>query len=528
MSELVIKGDGSFAYIPVCDAGDPPDYNLVQLIPIPVEFGTQAEPKRIWSNGSCSLECYSYVDTGGYVHYTMKWSPLPGWTAPPSPPYYTEIGNVSEMYIGCYKTGTNAYVGWCLSENTFPYSNGTMFNGTYANLEQSITEIPDWDESPADDTNNPDNMLARGGEFADTDPLGFGNDEIDVPDVINELSYSGFITAYKLDDGGIQNLGAAIFTTNTWTNLQNKFNGVGDPVSYIISAVEIPYSANPDGAQDFNLGGIKVVDNNNNYLSVPCLNHRYHMLNFGSLTLKETWGTEKDYSGTSVSIYLPYVGVKDLDTALVMNSVITVKAMLDVWTGDLLYMLVISNKNAAYKYLGSSGIVYRFQGNCGKSIPIGKTDNTTQMLAIAGSIASMGVGLASGLPTGAMGYTVGNEFGASGDVSGNVNPRLVGGGAAGMIGALTMGPKISMAGGVAGAIGRGDYQQPYLIIKQSVPVYPKDWRAHFGAPRYQTFTLNTLTGYVKCADVHAESIEGANDAERAAIEQALKAGVFMS
>lgn len=390
-----------------------------------------------------------------------------------------------------------------------------------------VEENEDWDDSPSDNPSDPGNALARGGEFADTDPLGFGNDDIDVPDTIPEISYSGFISAYKLDDGGVGNLGAAIFTTNTWTNLQNKFNGVGDPISYIISAVEIPYSANPDGVKDFNLGGIKIVDNNNNYVSVSYLNHRYHRLNFGSLTLKETWGTEKDYSGTSVSIYLPYVGVKDLDTAIVMNSVITVKAMLDVWTGDLLYMLVISNKNAAYKYLGSSGIVYRFQGNCGKSIPIGKTDNTTQILAIAGSIASMGVGLASGLPTGAMGYTVGNEFGASGDVSGNVNPRLVGGGAAGMIGALTMGPKISMAGGVAGAIGRGDYQQPYLIIKQSVPVYPKDWRAHFGAPRYQTFTLGDLSGYVKCADVHPDSIEGANDAERAAIEQALKAGVFM-
>lgn len=527
MSELVIKDETGFVNIPVTDVGDPADYSLVQQMPVPVEFGTDANKKRIWSSGQAYLDAYHYVDTQGYHHYNLDWNPLAGWSPDPPPPYVTSIGNVDEILIGCAKSGNNAVVSWSVT-GIFPNSNGILFNGTYAALEPDLSEVRDWDESPTDDENNPFGENPMGGEYADTAPLGFGNDDIDVPDTIPEISYSGFISAYKLDDGGVGNLGAAIFTTNTWTNLQNKFNGVGDPISYIISAVEIPYSADPDGVKDFNLGGIKIVDNNNNYVPVSYLEHRYHRLNFGSLTLKETWGTEKDYSGTSVSIYLPYVGVKDLDTAVVMNSVITVKAMLDVWTGDLLYLLVISNKNAAYKYLGSSGIVYRFQGNCGKSIPIGKTDNTTQMLAIAGSIASMGVGLASGLPTGAMGYTVGNEFGASGDVSGNVNPRLVGGGAAGMIGALTMGPKISMAGGVAGAIGRGDYQQPYLIIKQSVPVYPKDWRAHFGAPRYQTFTLNTLTGYVKCSDVHADSIEGANDAERAAIEQALKAGVFMS
>ena len=503
------------------DIPQAPDFITVANIPVPGQTNNNTAT-AVYDN------VYSYLNIkhDGQQYASVSYSTTAkrcGVFAIP----YTQAGVDGVQIIGINGVDDASLMN-AAQTGGYDYNNYIVGFLPWSEVENHIVEDEAWDESPADDANNPDNMLPRGGEFADTDPLGFGNDEIDVPDVINELSYSGFITAYKLDDGGVQNLGAAIFTNNTWTNLQNKFNGVGDPVSYIISAVEIPYAATQDAYQDFNLGGIKVVDNNNNYLSLPCLHHRYHRLNFGSLTLKETWGTEKDYSGTSVSIYLPYVGVKDLDTALVMNSVITVKAMLDVWTGDLLYLLVISNKNAAYKYLGSSGIVYRFQGNCGKSIPIGKTDNTTQMLAIAGSIASMGVGLASGLPTGAMGYTVGNEFGASGDVSGNVNPRLVGGGAAGMLGALTMGPKISMAGGIAGAIGRGDYQQPYLIIKQSVPVYPKDWRAHFGAPRYQTFTLGDLNGFVKCADVHAESIEGANDAERAAIEQALKAGVFMN
>ena len=263
MSEYIIRGDESYSNIPIIDVGDPPDYATAYMVPISVEFGTQANKKRIWKSGQSYLDAYSYVDTGGYIHYELEWYPLPGWNSPSNPPYVSNIGNIDTLYIAACKTGDDALVGFVGDPANFPYYNQILFNGTYENLGPSITEVADWDESPTDNSEDTQNMLPRGGEFADTDPLGYGNDEIDVPDVINELSYSGFITAYKLDDGGVQNLGAAIFTSNTWTNLQNKFNGVGDPVSYIISAVEIPYAATADGWQDFNLGGIKVVDNNN-------------------------------------------------------------------------------------------------------------------------------------------------------------------------------------------------------------------------------------------------------------------------
>ena len=410
---------------------------------------------------------------------------------------------------------------------TSPYS-FTLFKGSLATAiaANAITNLEQpWDESPSADPNDPGQTSPQGGEFADTDPLGYGNAEIDVPDTIDELDYSGFITLYKCDDNAVQKIGAAIFSTNTWTNLQNKFSGIGDPIQYIISAVEVPYSA-PSGTKNFNLGGIEIVNNSGNYVSVATPTKRFNMLNFGSVTLKETWGTEKDYSTTDVAIYLPYVGVKDLDTTIVMNSTITVKAMLDVWTGDLLYMIIVNNKSAAYKYLGSSGIAYRFQGNCGIHVPIGKADNTNQLLTLAGSIASMGVGLAAG-GAGLGGYNIDSDFDASRNYGPNVSPKMVGGGAAGLLGGLMMGQKVSLAGGAQGGIGRADYQQPYLILKQSIPVYPANWRSHFGAPRYQEFRLEELHGYVQCADVHAEDIPGANDAERAAIEMALKAGVFV-
>lgn len=385
----------------------------------------------------------------------------------------------------------------------YNYNNYIVGFLPWSEVENHIVEDAAWDESPADNANNPDNMLAMGGEFAETDPFGYGNEDMEIPSTVLELDYSSFITAYTCDDAAIGNIGSAIFSDNTWQSLKMKFDGVGNPIDYIISAVEIPYSPGGTG-QNFNLGGVDIETAGGNKIAVSVMTNRYYLLNFGAITLKETWGTEKDYSTTDVAIYLPYVGVKDLDASVLVNSTITVKAWLDAWTGDLLYLIQVSNKSRAYKYLASSGILYHFQGNCGKQVPIGRADNSSQTLALFGALGSMGVGLATG----------------------NVGAAL--GGAAGLIGASAMSPKVSMAGGISGAIGRGDQQDAWLIIKQSVPIYPKDWRAHFGAPRYQTFTLGDLNGFVKCADVHAESIEGANDAERAAIEQVLKAGVFMN
>lgn len=426
-----------------------------------------------------------------------------------SPTWY----GFSALY-GNDATQATLYFVWCTGDEEFAQNVMNNYVGSQSLNQYGFTvgvfsesDLPpaaEWDDSPAADENDPNNLGPAGGEYADTDPFGYGNTDIDLPEQIVEMDYSGFITPYKLDNGGLFALAGGIFSNDTWTTLKNKFNGVGNPIDYIVSAVEIPYSGSDDATKNFNLGGVDVVKGNGDNVPLPYFTHRYEKLSFGSLTLKETWGTEKDYSTTNVSIYLPYVGLKDLDTAIIMNSTITLTAIIDIWSGDLLYVMKINNKSMAYKYLASSGLVYRFQGNCGKQIPIGKVDNSNQLMAMTGSMASMGVGLMTG------------------------NPMAAIGGAGGLIASAAMAPKVSMTGGITGAIGRGDTDEPYLIITQSVPVYPKNWRAHFGAPRYQTFTLGDLSGYVKCSDVHADSIEGANDAERAAIEQALKAGVFMN
>ena len=528
MGEYIIQGDAGFQNIPVMNGGDPIDYSKANMIPINVEFGTQSEKKRIWKSGSAYIDAYYYTDTHGYGHYSIEWYPLPGWTLSQQPPYFNEIGNISTLYIGAvYSEGENktGYMAWNYEES-LPNPYGVLFNGAFDNMG-AVASL-DWDDTPTpSDSDDPFRTSPQGGEFADREEFGRTTD-IDLPGVPDEIILSDFITIYSLDGADIAAIGTAIFTDNTWANFQNKFiGGIGDPISYIISAVEVPVGKTIDGTKKFNLGGVNVSTANGTEIPVSYAQFRYKTLDFGAITLKEVWGSEKDYSQTSVAIYLPYVGVHDLDTAQLMNAEIHLKGCLDITNGDLMYALVVSKKNRPGVYVESKGITYRFQGNCARQIPIGKVDSTTQLLAMTGAIASMGIGLASGMPFGAGGYNPSKELWASGDYEANVNTRAIAGGGAGILGAAAMGPKVSMSAGLSGAIGRADVQRPYLIITQNVPIYPNNWRAHFGAPRYQTFTVGDLHGYTQFADYHSEQIEGANDAERAAIEQAMKAGVFL-
>lgn len=509
MGEYIIQGNGSYESIPVMNAGYPPDYSKVRMIPISVEYGTLNEPVRIWQSGSAFMDAVYYRDTQGGNHWVIRWCTLPGWpganTDPTNPKVSELAGEIDTVYIGAVysQDGDNpatSRMDWS-PDGSFPNPYGIMYNGAFDDMGAVIDN--NWDETPTpSDYDDPSRTSPQGGEFADREEFG-QTDDIDIPLEAQEIALSGFITMYSLNQGEVAALGDAIFTNDTWTNLRNKFNGVGDPISYIISAVEIPVPPSTDNSKNFNLGGVEIENRQGNPVPIHCTTFRYKNLAFGSVTLKETWGSEKDYSQTSVSIYLPYVGVKDLDAEMVVNSTLTLKGCIDISNGDLFYALIVNKSDRPGVYIGSSGVAYRFQGNAGRQIPVGRADNTGQLAAMFGGMASMGVGLVSG------------------------NPMMAVGGAAGIIGGAAMGQKVSMASGAGGSIGRADVQYPYLIITRKVPVYPNDWRAHFGATRYQTFTVSDVHGYTQFADYHADQIEGANDAERAAIEQAMKAGVFL-
>ena len=416
----------------------------------------------------------------------------------------------NKIYIFClsYDTGyTYVYQVFAdnASEAKTAVQNGTqtqsaniLYRNKTAVAEGSlITDIGDWDEEPTPDGADPFGSFGGGG--ADRQDFGV-NDNFLASDLEADLpegnDYGAFVTPYELTTANMQAVGSNLFKNNFWSNLSNKFSGLSDPLSMILSAVELPVSnSNYATNATFKLGGVPVEDDDGFYITVSKLTRRYDIYSCGAITLKETWGSGKDYSDTSIDIYLPFVGMRELDPHVVIGTKITLYARLDRWTGDILYQLHVDNATVGGKYYRQAGVVYRFGGNCGIKVPMGRVDNSAAVTNLVGSVAGLALGMATGNPLGA-------AAGVAAGVSGAQN-------------ILSRGftPTVHSSGGISGPTGIMDQMKPYLIIKRSVPHYPADWRTHIGAPNYQMFTISDLSGFTLFSELHLENMTGASKEE---------------
>lgn len=390
----------------------------------------------------------------------------------------------------------------------FNYNNYVVQWVSEEDAEESIEADYAWDEPPSTNPDDINNVDPSGGEYADTDDF-FDSDDIipndfPLPDAID---YGKFLTCYMLDSGDLNTLGDNLFFADFWATLRNKFDGLTDPLSCVMRCHELPIKPSYIGrvSADFALGGDKLyVDGNP--VSVHKAVVRFQNVSCGSIAVKEVWGSAKDYSDVDISIFLPFVGVKQLDPDLIVGNTIELLCRFDVWTGDIVYLLYQNNADIGGKYYKQSALIYRFTGNCASDVPIGRVDNSKAILGvisgivgIAGGVAMAGVGGAALAAKGAAGAgAAGASLGISAGVN-TVDKSL------GMIGEGFR-PIINTSGSVAGAPGLMDMQTPYLIIKRGVPEYPINWRHQIGAPRNQNLPVSGLHGFTKFSDIYIENL----------------------
>lgn len=402
-----------------------------------------------------------------------------------------------------------------------------------------LVEGRDWDETPSENPEDPEGTEPTGGEFADRMPFDDTTQQTLLmtpnPEATMNMSYGGMLRTYVLSQSYLTAVSSALFSGNFWTNLKNKFAGLSDPMEMIVNCIQIPVAVPNTGAATFRIGGVELDDDNGDPVSVQMTNSRYLQLAFGSITLKEVWGSAKDYSDCSISIYLPYVGVKELDPDICVGCTLTLTGTLDFWTGDVLYLLHISNADMSKKYFAAQSFAYRWSGNCGKTVPIGRVDTTNKMLGIIGTIAGLTAGAAA-VGVG-LGGAASGVIGAAGLASQGMAGAATGGITAGLgtatAGAAVMGatvakalhsgfkPTVQSSSGVSGAPGQMDIQKAYIMVKRGVPKYPNGWRDTIGAPNYQTFSGVSMSGYTLFSEIHLTGMGDAAEEERAELERIL-------
>ena len=268
---------------------------------------------------------------------------------------------------------------------------------------------------------------------------------------------------------------------------------ISNPLDYVIGLNIIP-------SQGLSIGALSEIKFGftSSGVSMPRLSNQYFSVDCGSISFPPLCGdTFLDYAPYSkFSIYLPYIGVKDVDANDFVGHTIGVFYHGDTVTGGVT------------AYITKDGsVMYQYSGCCALNIPL-SADNWGNTISGAVQIATSLV--AAGASGGAAGVAMAAAKGAA---SVAANPSL-------------LSPQVSHSGAVSGGAGCMAVQYPF-VIREAVRFHSTSGFNKFsGYPSYYNRSLGDVSGFTTVLDVHLENIP-ATSVEIAEIENLLKSGVIL-
>ena len=495
-----------------------------------LDFAGAANNEIIWKSGNAQLK---KIDNGTISwHNTGSGGGMYG------------IGAVSHVALILYKYQTDSI---CLAY--YAANNGDvttiidkanhdnfsgdfrLYRGTIENAGANYADIvlSTWEDTPTMEDQSDDII---GGELADLMEWS-GGDIQSVGDIFSSLGWNdadnpnaqtgldpyssagnSFFTPYVLSPAQFANLGYCMFSSSMWNTISQWFSGPENVLAGILRVLDFPCYPSAGAGANIAVCGqdiyYETAGSGRTYATGNHLGSRYRDHVLGSVTLKETWGTARDYTDTRVQIYLPFVGIKEIDAAQCIGHTLTLLLRIDFWTGDILYLLNADNDNVGGKWYRQAAYIGRWTGNCAAEIPVGRQDNSKALTSLLGGLGAAAGGLAmasfASTPVGALGGLAGMVGGAAA-AGGHLGGMLAGG----------LPRHVNMQGNLTGNTGVIDILYPYLIVQRAVPDYPLKWRSKIGAPRHKTYTGNDLAGYTLFEEIKLENMEGASGEEIAAL-----------
>ena len=298
---------------------------------------------------------------------------------------------------------------------------------------------------------------------------------------------SALWSVYHPTQAQINSFGAWLWGSPFLTDIGKLFQ---NPIDGVISLHKI-YAPPVDSG----IGTI-VVGTLDSQVSSATVTQQYVTVDCGSIDCHEEFGNVFDYPPhTKVSLYLPFIGIVDLDANDVMRSTINVTYGVDVFTGACLAMVEVTRD-------GNTVNLYQYAGVCAVSYPLG---NVQQSQLFAGLWAVAG-GVAASI--------------ASGGVAAPAALAVVGG-----VGAAAQ-SSIGRSGGFSGNAGAMGIKKPYLILQRPQTKVAETFPELAGYPTNYSCKLGDCSGHVVVKHVHIEGIS-ATDTELEQIDSLLKDGVIV-
>lgn len=336
-------------------------------------------------------------------------------------------------------------------------------------IMQTQTETPTETPTPPDTPNPTD--------------TGNGNTP---PVVVPTGSASALWSVYNPTQAQLNSFGAWLWSSSFIDQVLKLFN---NPMQSIIGVHKIFATPTISGSGNIVVGYLDSGVGSN------LVGAQYTTVDCGSVSVREQFGNVFDYTDTQVRLYLPFIGIVDLDTSDIMRGTVSVVYHVDVITGACLAEVKVSRDSAG-------GTLYQFAGDASVRYPI----SSGSYMGIVAGIASAVGGVASAIMTG-----------------GATLPMAAGAVAGGLSGAKT---NVQHSGSFSGNAGAMGAKKPYLIIERPQTMLADGFGNYQGKGANVVRTVAQCSGYFKMSDVHTDSISGASAAEVQAIKTSLESGVI--
>ena len=329
------------------------------------------------------------------------------------------------------------------------------------------------------------NIIQPPTDPSDPDPEPEGeNPEPFVP--ANPVSESGFVSLYTPSLSELKAFSSWLWSTDFSNSIKKLFQ---DPMNAIIG-LHMLYTEPEIGERKNIIVGY--VDSNVNTRTVA---NQYKKIDCGTIAVREYYGDSRDYDFTNISIYLPFLGIQQLNAKDLMGGSINVTATVDVLTGTILYNLNVT-KN------GVKQTLYTFSGNCAVQLPISSGSYASILANTIGLVAG-------GVATFATG--------------GGAAPLLIGAAAQAATGTHAKVSASNTIGSNAGAMG---IKKPYLILNRQNSYNASYYNDIQGYPSNVNVKLANCSGFTKIKECHLDGIP-ATDEEIEEIYTLLKQGVIL-
>lgn len=462
---------------------------------------------------------FYFYKPANLFYFYIDGRPVTSWSSGYGAPlgFFEEYASIcfitSDLHVVYVRLGSNrnnsAYWSGGAAQPDFSGNTGSDY------ILRWLYSLPDMFDDPyagGDDVPS-ENGGGNEGHDATSDPIEFPA----VPSV--SATDTGFITVFNPTKSQLNSLcnymwDANLFDVATWQKV------MGNPIDAILGLSIVPVDVPNAGARSLTVGNI----NTGIYMNVATA--QFVTVNCGSISVQRYWGSYLDYSPyTKISIFLPYIGIRDLDTDDLMprgdnspgiGNLVEVQYSVDIISGQ------------CTAYIKSKGsVLYAFTGQCSAMIPVTGAD-TEQMVRGAISIATTVVGGIAGSGAAAAGGSAGSLL--AGGAAGSANRLAAIGQTTSGIGSvaqniLSMKPRIERSGSYSGAAGMLGPQKPYLIITRPVTCVPNRQAKFIGYPIYAEVELGAHKGFTKVSSVHLEGIP-CTEQELSEIEALLKGGVI--